>query len=840
MKRYFILTLLLICGLYSLCQTVYKSAPPSWVTPIITESDSILENIGESQYLLLDFQYNLVEESSFYHYRIKILNSEGIQSNSDLEISFDPTYQKLTFHQVNIIREGKTVPRLYKHPIKTLQRETSLERSLYDGSITAVMNLTDIREGDILDYSFSRKGFNPISKGSFSTKLYHEYTIPVNRVFNRITFSADQQLEYKLIKGATEPSIQKKNNLISYEWDIESFEQLDYDQNIPSWYDPQKRVEISTYETWKEVVDWAIPLYQYDAASIPAISQEITTAKDAESRILDMINWVQDDVRYLGFESGIGAYKPNSPNKVYQQRFGDCKDKSLLLVALLRHEGLEAYPLLVNTTYKQEVEHFLPSSSAFNHCVVQFSYDNNDFFIDPTISKQGGNLLNRQFPNYRKGLLLKEGQQEITTVGREKYAREEQLISEYFRMDSIGGDTYFSVKTIYFGNDADRIRSYFASNSRKDIQKDYLDYYSAIYSDLEVADELVFIDSLEESDNMVITWESYTMSDLWSLNDDSTQYQAELYPLVISSYMDYTKSAKRSMPYQLGTPQSIVQTTRVKLPEDWSITESTESISHRGFSYESSAKRIRSDSVVIRYSFVLKEDHLSSEETEAFLDKIEDASNDLYFTFTYPVSSGNQTSSTNWIAVSFAILIFCLALLGALYVYKNYNPPSLHKGEPLSIGSWLILPAIGIALAPIRMVYWIIDEGYYEQSSWENITSLSSSLSVRMDILFGFELVFNHALLAYLILLAVLFFQRRTSLPSLLTIYYAVAFAVPLLEMVYVETLGQGAIPQESKLDTYRNIALALIAAVIWIPYFNVADRVKETFTQRYQNDEND
>ena len=54
---------------------------------------------------------------------------------------------------------------------------------------------------------------------------------------------------------------------------------------------------------------------------------------------------MQDEVRYLGLENGISAYKPSSPNKVYNQRFGDCKDKSLLLVTMLNQMNIEAYPV---------------------------------------------------------------------------------------------------------------------------------------------------------------------------------------------------------------------------------------------------------------------------------------------------------------------------------------------------------------------------------------------------------------------------------------------------------------------------------------------------------------
>ena len=833
MKRFLPLFFLLVHGYYSICQNVQKAPVPSWVEVIQTEGDSIIEDIGESQYLLLDIQYNLSNETAFFHYKIKILNAEGIQSNSDIDVSFDPSYQSLTLHQVDLIRDGKRIPKLYKEPIKTLQRETSMERSLYDGSLSAVMNLKDVREGDVLEYSFSRKGFNPINKGNFSATLYQRFSAPINRIYNRVVFPTSVELQYKLFHGAPKPVISEKQGAKIYTWDTEGFEYIDYDKNTPSWYDPQQRVKVSTFTSWGEVVDWALPLYEYEKNSVKKFGQEISSASDKEERILDLIDWVQDDVRYLGFEEGIGAYKPNAPEKVYSQRFGDCKDKSLLLVSLLRNEGVEAYPLLVNTTYKQEVESFLPASNAFDHCVVYFEYDEKDFFIDPTISSQGGNLLNRQFPNYKKGLLIKEGENSIISVGRGKFSLTEQHVREYFRMDSVGGPTAFKVETTYLGNEADRIRSYFATNSRKDIQKEYLDYYSTIYSDMVVAKDLVYIDSLKESENKVITEEYYTIEGLWTLEGDSTYFLAEVYPLVFSYYVDYTKSSKRSMPLFIGNPKTVSYTSFIKLPQKWPFTPSSKTINHKGFNYISSATKVDKDSVVIRYRLDLSQDYLEAEDATSFYEEMENAYNDLGFQFTYSLSSSNKPSSINWIALSAILVVLILGFLGATHIYKTYNPTPLYPDTSLPIGGWLILPAIGLTITPFLAVLRIYRQQYYSQEIYDGISS--SEFGAQLSLLVGFELVYNHLYIVFSILVVVLFYGKRSSFPRLASIFYAVAFLVPLIDIIWVESISTDYFEEASKTESYKNIGRSLISALIWIPYFNISKRVKQTFTKVYE-----
>ena len=82
-----------------------------------------------------------------------------------------------------------------------------------------------------------------------------------------------------------------------------------------------------------------------------------------------LIDYVQDDIRYMGIETGIGSIKPMPPEQVVKQRYGDCKDKSLLLVSLLKKAGIvKAYPVLLNTFLQHKIDRDFPSNEVSNHC----------------------------------------------------------------------------------------------------------------------------------------------------------------------------------------------------------------------------------------------------------------------------------------------------------------------------------------------------------------------------------------------------------------------------------------------------------------------------------------
>ena len=101
-------------------------------------------------------------------------------------------------------------------------------------------------------------------------------------------------------------------------------------------------------------------------------------------------------------------------------------------------------------------------------------------------------------------------------------------------------------------------------------------------------------------------------------------------------------------------------------------------------------------------------------------------------------------------------------------------------------------------------------------------------------LLLGLEMVYNFLFLAYILLVMVLFYKRRTNLPRLLSIYYLINFVGPLLDLVAVELLTQDLLENQEMAETDTGILSSFIAAVIWIPYFNLAERVKSTFCKRY------
>lgn len=156
---------------------------------------------------------------------------------------------------------------------------------------------------------------------------------------------------------------------------------------------------------------------------------------------------------------------------------------------------------------------------------------------------------------------------------------------------------------------------------------------------------------------------------------------------------------------------------------------------------------------------------------------------------------------------------------------------SVSSEGPTGLGGWLILTAIGLILTPFKLGFFVVSSilPIFEGDTWSTLTSPGSEAYHPLwGPLLTFELIGNCAFIVFAVALLVPFFAKRASFPKLMIIFYV----TNLLFVVGDAMLGN-LIPFVAAQDdpaTTKEIVRTLIASAIWIPYFRVSKRVKNTF----------
>ncbi|GGF63307.1 DUF3857 domain-containing protein [Wenyingzhuangia marina] len=798
---------------------------PSWVKKT-TFSDNSDKEVGGFRYLLCDSQDNIAEETYYRHYAIKILNTEGIQEMSDITIVHDPSYERLKLHSVVIIREGEEINKITDSKIQTLQRETDSERSLYDGSLSTIINLHDVRVDDIIEYSYSIVGNNPVNKGHYSNTFYIDYTFPVEKVNYRVITDKKRKLIFKTYLNCPKPNIKKTIYGTEYSFTKIKAEQITYDNNVPYWFEGQKKVLFTTFSNWEEVVKWAIPLFEYDKnkkLDFPSIPEN----KTIEEKIVYLVQFIQDEIRYLGFEGGINGFKPHSPQKVYNQRYGDCKDKSLLLVALLRQIDIEAYPLLLHSDNKHITANKPPSNIVFNHCVVNFKLNDKDYFIDPTISNQGGDLNNISFPDYCYGLLVKKGEKDLIKIPSPLKPTVD--IQEKIYIDSIGGKSRLEIVSKYTGSKADYMRSYFDNYALADIEKEYLDYYSNLYSTIEKLQKIEFIDTTRTSVNEFIVKEKYNIPDFWlTVDNDSLNIYCETYPLVLESLIDYPKSSKRTMPYYISSPYIYSQTSTLFLPEIWNAENSYTEIKNNIFTYKNTVKSLFK-TIEVKHEYEVLQEYIEKEEVNNFLKKNSEINTNFNYQLTY--NPHENEFKISWLTILLSLISIVFSVIFLLKIHKKFNPKPIENASNSKIGGWMILPIIGISITPIILIIDFIEQGFFNANTWNSLLEFKSKNTFSLITLVASEIIYNCCFFCFSILVIIHLYTKRSSVPVLICLLYTLSLLVPILDSYLASILIDD---QTFELFSKETI-IKLISMLIWIPYFFLSENSQNTFTKIYK-----
>ena len=166
-----------------------------------------------------------------------------------------------------------------------------------------------------------------------------------------------------------------------WQWSLSNLPAIRVEPAMPPWKKIAGRLSLSlvkpgeaaTALTWSHVGSWYNELTRGRTDPTPAIKQKAAEIANSKATPLEKIKalarFVQDDVRYVAIELGIGGHQPHPAADVFMHKYGDCKDKVTLLVTMLREIGIESYYVLINTE-RGAVDDGTPPNLGFNHAII--------------------------------------------------------------------------------------------------------------------------------------------------------------------------------------------------------------------------------------------------------------------------------------------------------------------------------------------------------------------------------------------------------------------------------------------------------------------------------------
>jgi transglutaminase-like putative cysteine protease len=567
---------------------------PNWVKELDfpVEPVSVKPSQMHLQQLLFDKQKNKEEQTSFYHYVMKVISPTGIQYISKISVDVDPSHSRVVVHKIRIFRNGEWHDRLGSARSQIIQREADLDYNIYNGDLSLVYFLNDVREGDIVDYSYSRIGENPVFSSHYADTLAFQKPYTIEKISHRLIANSDCVFSTKSTGISIEPKVTDlPDGLREWTWEALETPPSSYEENQPSWDYDLANIQVSQFKSWQEVARKIAPLYSLPANFESETYQEMKShvkkwedsSRSSTEKALLALRFVQDEVRYLGFEEGVGAFKPRDPLEVFHRRFGDCKDKAYLLHALLRLMGIRSVPMLVHSNMGKKIPEMLPSPFAFDHAVLQIEIDGICYWVDPTLRLQGGSLQENFFPDYEWGLLLSDETTALNSLPKAVMQEPTKIKTTYILQSEDHADLQMQIT--YHSSSANNMRCNLEKSGKEEMSKGYLQEIQKLYGSATLNSPLSVIDQREK--NVFQMTESYRIPT--SLDEEFKVLP--VFPTTIRYYLEGKVNPERMTPFAIIFPKWVEEHIHVESPFiNWEVGADELRIEHECMFFSRSEK----------------------------------------------------------------------------------------------------------------------------------------------------------------------------------------------------------------------------------------------------------
>jgi tetratricopeptide (TPR) repeat protein/transglutaminase-like putative cysteine protease len=315
-------------------------------------------------------------------------------------ISYDPTYQKLTLNEALIHKaDGRDLP---IDPRSAQLRDLSTDYQVYDHEKQLILSLPNLEVGDTIEIKWSVRGRNPEYQGHFFTRYtFGDDQYPVVRDELRIRLPKDRPLKHATVNGKLAPDIKDEGDARVFVWSAVNTRQLPQDDNLPSKEELRLQVACSTLGSWEEVGRWKQNL-RADCwectAEVRQLTRDLTRdLKTPAEKARVLAYWVRRNVRYVSLGEK-HDYTPQPPAYVLNNRAGDCKDQSQLLAVMLREAGIPVALATLGTLDDGQVLEAVPSPWG-THAILLVTIDGKEHWVDSTASLAGWDFLPREDHN---------------------------------------------------------------------------------------------------------------------------------------------------------------------------------------------------------------------------------------------------------------------------------------------------------------------------------------------------------------------------------------------------------------------------------------------------------
>ena len=318
---------------------------------------------------------------------LQIDTQVGVESFGQQDISYNCKQERMQIIDAYTLQKDGRKVKVPKESIRDAGDPISHGAPMFSETKHKIIIYPKVEVGSRLYYKYKSIQHTPEFKGQFIFSRYFSphYKYKDYEVSLVIPNKLPIQVEVKGLEGG----LLKESNGRKY---------FRYIFNQESAY-PQETWEVDTDDFSPYVIASSFKshvelgkAYEKSVASkirvtpeIKKLADELTLGISEPKAQVELIyNWVSKNIRYVAVYLGNGGVVPHDANAILQNHYGDCKDHSVILAALLKAKGIDSSSALINLgdAYKlpnlavlspqNHVINYIPSLDIYLDSTAQF------------------------------------------------------------------------------------------------------------------------------------------------------------------------------------------------------------------------------------------------------------------------------------------------------------------------------------------------------------------------------------------------------------------------------------------------------------------------------------
>ena len=311
----------------------------------------------------------------YTHYLVyKIFTQKGAEEWDSVMVHWEPWHHDRPTIQARVINKDYEMHSLDQKAITDASAKDQ-ENETYGDQRVLRAPLPAIAPGVVVEVERTLKENAPFFSTGSVVRTYVGRAVPVHHLRLVIDAPSSLPLQYetRLLSNA-KPQRVEADGKVTLTFEFGPLEPLENSEPfLPSDVAAYPSVTFSTGKSWHQIAeDYSnIVDRQIAGADVKALVEKLIAGqKTRDEKAAAILDYLNHEVRYTGIEFGENSIVPHSPADTMKQKYGDCKDKSSLLVAMLRAAGIPAYVALLDAGFDEDISPSLPGMGMFDHAIV--------------------------------------------------------------------------------------------------------------------------------------------------------------------------------------------------------------------------------------------------------------------------------------------------------------------------------------------------------------------------------------------------------------------------------------------------------------------------------------